>query len=348
MARNSSFAFKGAAVDIAAVGRKLGVRYVVEGSVRKAGKRVRITAQLIEAATGGHVWAERYDRDMEDIFAVQDEVTRSIAAAVPGQLESAIVKASRRKPTGSLDAYDYYLRGKELWNGWRDDDIPEAIAAFENALKLDPEFARAHVLLGHLYLRQWWRTAAPGDLEIADRESDLAARLDGEDGDCLAYRGFILVFLRDFDAALDYLQRARRLKPDDPDYRVHMAVFLLNAGDCDSAVELVRGAMHDNPHFPPWYHEAHGMALMTARRYEEAVKSFLAIRNPAHYIHVCLAGCLAKLGRVDEARAHAHTASDLNPGWTVENWAGEYKNEDDIAHAVELGHLAKSIMQHEA
>jgi tetratricopeptide (TPR) repeat protein len=324
------------------------VRYVVEGSVRKAGKRVRITAQLIEAATGGHVWADRYDRDMEDIFTVQDEVTKSIAAAVPGQLESDIVKASRRKPTENLDAYDYYLRGKQLYHGWRDDDMSEAIAAFEAALKLGPTFARAHAKLGQMYLRQWWRTAAPNDLEVANRETGLAVRLDNEDSECLCYRGFLLMFIRDFDGSLDHLQRAQRLKPDDPEIGAILALFYAYAGDAEDAIERVRGAMRANPHFPPWYHEVHGIALTTARRYEEAVRSFLAIPSPAHYIHIWLAGCLAKLGRLDEARAHARTASNLKPGWTPEDWAVEYKNEDDIAHAVELGRLAKDAMEHDA
>ena len=348
MARNSSFAFKGTAIDIAEAGRKLGVRYVVEGSVRKSGKRVRITAQLIEAATGGHIWAERYDRDMEDIFAVQDEVTRSIVAAVPGQLESDIVKASRRKPTESLDAYDYYLRGKQLYNGWRDDDMSEGMAAFEAALKLDPNFARAHAYLGQMYLRQSWRTAAPRDLEIANRETELAVRLDNEDSECLCYRGFVLIFLRDFAGALDHLQRAQLLKPDDPDIGAILALYFHYTGEAEDAIERIRNVMRANPHFPPWYHEVHGIALATARRYEEAVRSFLAIPSPAHYIHVWLAGCLAKLGRLDEARTHARRASALKPDWAAEDWASEHKNEDDIAHALELGRLVKNILQSEA
>jgi TolB-like protein/Flp pilus assembly protein TadD len=345
MARNSSFAFKGVAVDVAAVGRKLGVRYVVEGSVRKAGNRVRITAQLIEVTTGGHVWAERYDRDLEDIFAVQDEVTKSIAAAVPGQLESDIVKSARRKPTESLDAYDYYLRGKQLYHGWRDDDISEAMAALEVALKLDPTFARAHAKLGQMYLRRWWRTYAPHDLESADRETGLAVRLDNEDSECLCYRGFLLIFIRDFDGSLDHLQRAQLLKPDDPDIGAILALYFAYTGEAEKAIERVRRAMRANPNFPPWYHEVHGIALTTARRYEEAVRSFLVIPSPAYYVHVWLAACLAKLGRLDEARAHARTASDLRPEWTAEDWTIEYKNEDDIAHAVELGRLVKDTMQ---
>jgi TolB-like protein/Tfp pilus assembly protein PilF len=236
IARNSSFTFKGTAIDIAEVGRKLGVRYVVEGSVRKVGKRVRITAQLIEAATGSHVWAERYDRDLEDIFAVQDEVTRSIVAAVPGHLESDIVKASRRKPTESLGAYDHYLRGMEIVNRWSD-DIPEAMAEFESAVKFDPNFARAHALLGQTYLRKWWQTQAPHLLQLANKETELAVRLDGGDSTCLGVRGVYLINNKDFDAALDNFQRALQLTPDDADLNERMAYYLVCTGRANQAIE---------------------------------------------------------------------------------------------------------------
>jgi TolB-like protein/Tfp pilus assembly protein PilF len=346
IARNSSFAFKGTTVDIAEVGRKLGVRYVVEGSVRKAGTRVRITVQLIEAATGSHVWAERYDRDLEDIFAVQDEVTRSIAAAVPGHLESDIVKASRRKPTESLSAYDHYLRGKVLLNGWRDDDIPQAIAELEHAVKLDPTFARAHAALGQMHLRTFWRTEVPHDLEAAAEETELGARLDGEDCDCVGSRGFVLLFQRDFDGAFDTLQRALQLKPDDPDLSVWMAVCLAYMGQANDAIEMVRRAIRANPIYPPWYHEVNGIAFMTARRYEEAVKSFQAIRDPAYYIHVWAAGCLTRLGRLDEAQARRRMASKVKPDWPATDHGSEWKNVEDRDHIREITSLASDAVRH--
>ena len=251
IARNSSFTFKGTAINVGEVGRKLGVRYVVEGSVRKAGKRVRITAQLIEAATGSHVWAERYDRDLEDIFAVQDEVTRSIVAAVPGHVESDIVKASRRKPTESLGAYDHYLRGVEIVNRWRNDDIPQAMAEFESAVKLDPNFARAHASLGHMHLRVYWQTMAPRALKPANTETELAVRLDGGDSRCLSIRGLVLLTSRDFDGALDTFQRALQLSPDDPELNIRMAYYLTCTGRADEAIERSLKAMRSSPVFLP-------------------------------------------------------------------------------------------------
>lgn len=341
IARNSSFTFKGTAVDIADVGRKLGVRYVVEGSVRKVGRRVRITAQLIEAATGSHVWAERYDRDLEDIFAVQDEVTRSIAAAVPGYVESDVVKASRRKPTESLDAYDRYLRGMEITNRWRNDDIPQAIAEFESAVKLDPNFARAHGLLGLTYLRKWWQTQAPHLLERANEETELAVRLDGEDSKCLGVRGMCLMLNKNFDAASESFQRALELTPDDANLNDMMAYYLLCTGQATEAIERSLKTIRASPLFHPVsLLETIGMAYMLARRYEEAIKSFAAISSPYYYIHVYAAGCLAKLGRLDEARAQGRLANELKPDWPGVDWGYQYTKKEYREHERELVHLA--------
>jgi adenylate cyclase len=318
VARNSSFVFKGKAVNIAEVGRKLGVRYVVEGSVRKVGKRVRITAQLIEATSGNHIWAERYDRDLEDIFAVQDEVTRSIAASVPGHLESDIVKLSRRKPTESLDAYDHYLRGQEIVNRGRNDDINQAMAEFESAVTLDATFARAQAYLGLMHLRIWWQTHAPHELEEANKGTELAVRLDSADSRCLGIRGMYFLFAKDFDGALDCFQRALQLNPDDPDLNIMMPYYLTLTGQGNQALETALKAVRASPMFlPPSYQEAIADAFMVTRRYEEAAKSYLAIRGGDFYIHVNAAGCLAKLGRFEEARIQSRMAYELWPDWTT-------------------------------
>jgi tetratricopeptide (TPR) repeat protein len=257
------------------------------------------------------------------------------------------VKASRRKPTESLDAYDHYLRGKEILHRWRDDEIPQVIESLERAVNLDPMFARAHGVLGHMYLRTYWRTGSPHDLEAADRETELGARLDGEDCECLSWRGQVLLFQGDFDGALGNHRRALDLKPDDPDLSVFMGLCLAYSGQADEAIDRIKDAMRANPNFPPWYHESIGIAFMAERRYEEAVKSFVAIRRPAHYIHVFVAGCLMKLGRTDEARASSLKASKLDPYWVDVEWAGEFKNDEDNEHEEELARLALEALQHE-
>ena len=156
IARNSSFTFKGAAVNVTDVGRKLGVGYVVEGSVRKVGNRVRITVQLVEAATGNHIWAERYDRDLEDVFAVQDEVVATIVANLPGRLEDARVAHRRQTPTDSLPAYDCILRGTKHLRNYRRHEIVDGRAAFERAVELDPKSARARAGLAFTYIQDYF------------------------------------------------------------------------------------------------------------------------------------------------------------------------------------------------
>lgn len=340
IARNSSFTFKGAAVDIAEVGRRLGVRYVVEGSVRKVINRVRITAQLIEAATGAHVWAERYDRDLEDIFAVQDEVTRSIVASVPGHLESDIVKTSRRKPTEILDAYDHYLRGMEVVNRWSD-DVQVVKDAFEAAVRLDPNFARAHSLLGQTYLRLWWQTDELHLFQQADKETELAVRLDNEDSTCLSLRGVFLVNKGDYAAAFDVFQRAIRLTPDDAHVNERMAYYFVCTGQSDRAIESCLKAIRANPIFlPATFYDTLGTALLLTRRYEEAIKAFAAIVRPGFYIHVRAAACLAKLGRLDAAREQCRLASGLRADWADVDWGHDYQSAEDRAHERELISLA--------
>jgi adenylate cyclase len=246
-----------------------------------------------------------------------------------------------------LDAYDHYLRGKEILHRWRDDEIPQVIEALERAVNLDPMFARAHGVLGHMYLRTYWRTDSPNDLEAADKETELGARLDGDDCECLCWRGQVLLFQGDYDEGLATLQRALHLKPDDPDLSVFMGLCLAYTGQADEAIDIIMGAMRTNPNFPPWYQECIGIAFMAERRYEEAVKSFVAIRRPAYYIHVWVAGCLIKLGRPDEAQAHSLMACNVRPDWVAQKWVGEFKNDEDREHEEELARLALEALQHE-
>jgi adenylate cyclase len=144
IARNSSFTYKGRAVDVKQVGRELGVRYILEGSVRKAGSRVRITGQLIDSATGAHFWAERFDGSLADIFDLQDQVTSSVVGAIAPRLEQAEIERARRKPTENLDAYDFYLRGLAGAHQWTDESTAEALNHFYRAIELDPNFAASY------------------------------------------------------------------------------------------------------------------------------------------------------------------------------------------------------------
>jgi len=165
-------------------------------------------------------------------------------------------------------------------------------------------------------------------------------RLDGDDSECLGLWAHILIYQRDFDGALDTFDRALQLKPDDPDLNVIMAVCLQHIGQTDEAIERIQGAMRANPHFPLWYHEAIVMAFMTAQQYEEAVRSFLAIRDPTYEMQVYAAGCLTKLGRLDEARVHMRLAPKLRPDWDARGWSSQWKNGEDKNRVREIIGLA--------
>ncbi len=196
IARNSSFTYKGRAVDVKQVGRELGVRYVLEGSVRKAGKRVRITGQLIDASTGAHLWADHFDGELADIFDLQDQVTASVVGAIAPKLEQAEIERAKRKPTESLDAYDYFLRGMAAFYRFSKPSNEEALALFSRAIELDPDFASAYGMAARCYLQRkgfGWVTDREREIAEAERLARRAAYLGREDAVALGTAGFALV-----------------------------------------------------------------------------------------------------------------------------------------------------------
>ena len=218
IARNSSFTFKGEAVDVGEVGRKLGVQYVVEGSVRKVGNRVRITAQLVEAASGNHIWAERYDRDLEDIFELQEQVTSSVVGAIAPKLELAEIERAKHKPTSSLDAYDYYLRGMAAFHQWTVEGNAQALDNFYRAIELDPEFANAHGMAARcVNQRLVTQPLTVGAVEVAEaaRLARRAADLGRNDAMALCMAGITLGFaVKDVRGGAALTARALALNPN--------------------------------------------------------------------------------------------------------------------------------------
>ena len=318
IARNSSFAFKGQAVKVDEIARTLGVTYVVEGSVRKTGNRVRVTAQLVEAATGSHLWADRYDRELADIFAIQDEITRNIVVKLVTRIEADQLRVAQRKPTESMDAYDCYLRGKELTEQFRAEGLANEIAMYERAVQLDPSFARAHAWLSFARLRQWWTTYDDGNLRVACAASQRA--VDQDDGDSICHRaqGFTSLNERKYDQARRHFELALALNPNDADTRAYFCMFLLFTGQPGEALDRLDEAMQYNPLHPTWYYEILGYVHLTARRYEDAIVAFGMIPDPASYIHACLAGCLAALGRTDEAKLERAKLLESEPAFRID------------------------------
>jgi TolB-like protein len=218
IARNSSFAYKGRSVDAKQVGRELGVRYLLEGSVRKAGNRVRITGQLIDAGTGAHLWAERFDGGLEDIFDLQDQVTASVVGAIEPKLEQAEIERARRKPTESLDAYDFFLRGMAAFHQWTSGANNEALAWFSKAIELDANFAAAYAMAARCYAQRkssGWVTDRAHEIAETAKLARRAGELGRDDAGALCSAGIALAFVvGDLDGGAAYIDRALVLNPN--------------------------------------------------------------------------------------------------------------------------------------
>jgi len=308
IARNSSFQYRGKEIDVTRIGRELGVQYVVEGSVRRSGERIRITAQLVEAATGKHLWAERYDRDLRDTFAVQDEVTRMIVSTLAIRLEDEGLAAAKRKPPENMLAYDYWLRGKSCLDLWNRQALFDARAFFEKAIEIDPNYARAYAGLALTY--EWaafytaWGGGDPTAREMAERYALKAVSLDPTDHQPHVALGWIYQERGEFERSRHHLDRAEALNANDADMLINKAMILSLQGEAETAIELARSAIRLNPYHPDWYLGYCSHCYMAAHRYEEAMalRGFTAQKLPE--ARAFMAALCVLLGRMDEARRH--------------------------------------------
>jgi adenylate cyclase len=322
IARNSAFTYKGKPVKIRDVGRDLGVRYVLEGGVQRAGSRVRITAQLVDATTGYHLWAERYDRELNDIFAVQDEVTQQIVRAMAVKLTETEKVRISRAPTGVLEAYDLVLRGHEERKQTTREGNAEARRLFVKALDLDPGYASAYAGLSWTHLQSWqflWST----DRESLERARELGERaiaLDSTLADAYHLLGQIYLWRKEHDRAIAQAERAVALAPNDADGYETLAEILGWSGRAEESVRLIRHAMRLNPRYPFFYLWTLGHAYYLLERRQEALDAFGKIVQlnpnfvPAHAYRAVL---LSELGRMKEAREAWDKASHLSPGAAV-------------------------------
>ncbi len=277
IARNSSFTYKGRSVDVKQVGRELGVRYVLEGSVRKAGNRVRITGQLIDTSTGAHLWADRFDGDLENIFDLQDQVTGSVVGAIAPKLEQAEIERAERKPTESLDAYDYFLRGLAAFHQWAKEANDDALSLFYKAIELDPNFAAAYGLAAQCYSRR--KTAGwviNRDFEIAEtaRLARRAAELGRDDAVALCSAGICLAFVvGDVDNGNAYLERSLLLNPSRGFAWFVSGYIKLWLGEHEAAIDRETQAMRLSPNDPQIFNMQSAIACghFFGRRYEQAL-----------------------------------------------------------------------------
>jgi adenylate cyclase len=317
VARNSSFSFRAKAVSLGEIGRQLGVSYLLEGSVRRAGDRIRITAQLIEAASGAHVWAERYDRNLTEIFEVQDEVTTTIVSTLVGRIEDAKLRQSLRKPTVSLAAYDFFLRGVAHFRGYAEDDNRQACAFFEKAIANDPNYALAHSYLALARIALHGYGAAP--LEVRGASSVMARRgvdLDPQEGGCHRLLGRVLMYTRELDLAEHHTRRAVELNPNDADGAISMGDVMVTRGYAAEGLAWIEKAMRLNPFHPPWYHATRANALYSLRRFADAAQSIKRMPSEGRWSSR-LAACYGQLGREEEAEAEVAAILRAKPDYSI-------------------------------
>jgi TolB-like protein/class 3 adenylate cyclase/Tfp pilus assembly protein PilF len=348
IARNSSFTYKGRAVDVKQVGRELGVRYVLEGSVRKAGNRLRITGQLIDASTGVHLWADRLEGGLEDVFDLQDQVTAKVVGAVAPRLEQAEIERARRKPTESLDAYDYFLRGMAGIHRWNREANNQALQMFYRAIELDPNFASAYGMAARCYSQRkssgWvtdWRQE-----EIAEtaRLARQAAELGRDDAVALCMAGVALAFVvGDLDDGAALIDRAVLLNPNLAWAWLFGGWVKIWLGEPEVALEHLARAMRLSPHDSHTFQMqmATANAHFFAGRYAEASSwAEAAARDQPNHLGAVLSAAAidALAGRLSEAEKAMARVRQLHPALrisNIKNIAPPFRRSEDFARWIE-------------
>jgi len=323
IARNSTFAYKNKSPDVREVARDLGVANILEGSVRKAGNRVRITAQLVEAATGNHLWAERYDRELADIFDLQDEITEEVVTALQVQLTEGEQVRLRRRQTNDLAGWESYARGLAHFRRFNKQDNARAHELLEKVVQLDPEFAVAWSLLAWAHYadsRTGWTEAPQESFEKAWEFVERSLALDDTQSDAHAVRGALLLQQRRYDDALIAGRKALELGPNVADSYALLAMTLNYVERPDEALGLIERAMRLCPFYPDWYLGIAGVSYRLLGRYDEAIASDKERleRNPDNFFSdFRLAAIYEELGRHDEAREHVAQALKKQPQLTL-------------------------------
>ncbi len=338
VARNSTFTYKGTAVDVKQVSREQGVRYVLEGSVRKAGNRVRVTAQLIDGITGHHVWAERYDRDLEDIFAVQDDITREVVVALDVRLREGEQARVWSGGTKNVEAWECIRLGQDALNRYNAEDRIEAKRLFDRALKLDPNYAVAWFSLSAYHFHEaesgtTYESEADHEavLDSAVECATKAIELDPSCADAYGTLGLCQLSKNEFDEAVATSEKAIALAPNQAENLAMAAVVLTKSGQPERALELIKSAMRHCPIYPAWYLSVLAKAYRGLGRNESAVSAFEASleRNPDdHANRVGLAATLAELGREADAKRTVAAILRLHPEFSIKKYVARLSYRD--------------------
>ncbi|MGH6907728.1 MAG: BTAD domain-containing putative transcriptional regulator, partial [Aestuariivirga sp.] len=325
-ARNASFQFRGPGVDVAAVRRVLGVRYIVDGSIRKAGTNVRVSARLTDAESGKQLWAERYDRAIEEVFEIQDEVVQTIVSTLEGRLAAAGAARVRAKPTASWVAYDYFLQGRELSNRYK---IHEADGFLARAIELDPGYVHAYAWRASALLAKYWYDQKPETFQQAVTCAEKALSLDDSDAWCHQAMGLISLHSNKLALAGMHFERAMGLNPNDVNVTADYAGWLGYMGRFDEALRYLDMAMQRDPFPPNWMWEIRGTVLLLSKRHEEAIGAFHKAPIENFFTHALLAAAYAWAGQMENARRELFLARQGREDTLFSLMAGLPCSDDD-------------------
>jgi adenylate cyclase len=342
--RSASFRYRGIAVDINQVARELNVRYILEGSLRRMGARIRINAQLTDTETGSHIWAEKFDHELAELFEAQDRVVQTIVSTLVGRVQVSDVERAHRKSPASLAAYECLLKGNAL--PWDDPDgAAEAVQLLEKAVEIDPGYGLAHALLAGLYWRKWENDPSNSDaaLEEALASAKRAVELDKNESTCFSMLGQAYMLRRSFDLALQYARRAVEMNPNNQWNVASIGSILIYVGQAEEALVWYKRAREIDPYFdPPWYWHELGKAYMFLHRYEEALTMFGYLPARPYSIAAHMAGCYARLADVDHASISVNECLIMKPDFSIAHFMTKqpFKNPTEAASLAESLRLA--------
>jgi len=352
IARNSTFAYKGKAVKIQTVAEELGVRYVLEGSVQKSEDRIRILAQLIDATTGRHIWSERYDRDLKDLFALQDEIAKQIMTALQVQLTEGEYARAIALGTSNLQANEYWWRAAKHFFRFIKEDNAKAREWVQKAIESDPNFSGAWSLLGWTHIKDvdlGWSDSPAESLKRAGECAQKAIALDDSNSKAYGLMSHISRLQRKFDKAIEYGKKSAAINPNDP---IMLSIYAFTpdrTGEFDESIATTKKAMRLSPYYPAFFLFPLFRSYFQTERYEEALaagkllleRSRQGEINPL-YAHMTLALAYIRLGRDDEARAHAEEMLKINPKFSLGFWQKRQPYKDPAHHQREIEALRKA------
>ncbi len=337
IASNSVFIYKGRPVTFQKVNQDLGARYILEGSIQRASKRLRVNAQLIDATSGHHIWAERYDRELMDLFTVQDEMVQTIVATLAVKIDAEERARVMRKDTESLEAYDYLLRGWEYYSRSTRSANLKAREMFEKAIKRDPLYTTAYVGLGQTHLRAFgygWTEFSHQAMQQAHDLAQKALSLDETNASAHALLGAVYRFRMQYDLAIEEYDRAIELNPNYADSHAERGAIMNYVGQTDKAVEALETALRFNPHMGPSDYMQLGLAYYLQGQYDDATSTLergLSWYPENVFIHIPLAAAYAQAGQLQEAKRVADKVRRLHPFFEVDNYGTAFIDPDDRA-----------------